>query len=44
MYALSPKDKDKWSDINTFISDFDGGYAVNPFEIDMEINNIPGRS
>ena len=39
MYSVSPEDKDEWSVISDFISNFDNGHDVEPFEMAMEINN-----
>ena len=38
MYSVSPEDKDNWSVISDFISKFDKGFDVEPFEMAMEIN------
>ena len=39
LYSVSPKDKDEWSVISSFIGDFDSGKEVKPFTIEMERNN-----
>ena len=38
MFGVSPKSKCEWKVINDFISRFDRGFAVEPFEMEMEIN------
>ena len=38
LFELSPKSKCEWKVIKDFISKFDGGYDVEPFMMEMEIN------
>ena len=37
MFELSPKSKDEWKVINDFISRYDRGYDVEPFDMEFQV-------